>query len=83
MGLWKCVCGQEMSDDSYKEFGGVNDTYTLFYQCDNCKKTSTTVTKNVTNISGATVIEIYDHDVCDNLYISNSIEKLKKKMKLD
>ena len=64
MGFWKCnKCDKEFSDSSHKEFGGVNDSYILIYECMDCHTVGSTVTKNTTSISGAKVLKTLDLEI--------------------
>ena len=74
MESWNCSkCGSSLSTNSYKEVGGFNDSYVLIYSCDKCNEKGYTVTKNTTNISGATVIKELDKEVYSNEEIQKEI----------
>lgn len=77
MESWKCSkCGADLSTQSYKESGGVNDTYVLIYSCDSCGEKGYTVTKNTRDIKGATVIKTFDKEVHSTEEIQKAIDEL-------
>ncbi|GIT98798.1 hypothetical protein [Sulfurovum sp. TSL1] len=77
MESWKCnKCSADLSTQSYKEWGGVNDTYVLIYSCDTCDEKGYTVTKNTRDIKGATVIKTFDKEVHPEEEIQKTINEL-------
>lgn len=78
MDTWNCECGNSMSVDSYKEQGGVNDSYILIYECNNCKSRKYTTAKNTKDVNGAKVIKVMDRDVYSQKQINDEIAKLTK-----
>jgi len=79
MDSWKCSnCEQQMTVDSFREQGGVNDSYVLIYKCNNCKLQGYTATKNTKDINGAKVIQVMDKEVYTEKQINDVITKLNK-----
>ena len=77
MNIWECKqCGKKLSDDSRKEFGGVNDSYVLIYQCSGCNTLGYTVTKNTTFINGANVIKTLDLEIHSKEEVDKELKQL-------
>ena len=77
MDSWNCKCGNAMSVDSYREQGGVNDSYLLIYECNQCGCKGHISSKNTKDVTGAKVIKIMDKEVCSKKQINDEIDKLK------
>lgn len=60
MDISNCECGNEISADSYRESGTVNDKYLIIYACDQCDKKGFCVTTNTRTMKGAKVLRVMD-----------------------
>jgi len=79
MDSWKCSkCENPMQVDSFREQGGVNDSYVLIYECEVCKLQGYTASKNTKDISGATVVKVLDKGFYSAKHINNVIENLNQ-----
>jgi len=65
MDISKCECGNEISANSYRESGTVNDNYLIIYACDKCDKKGFDVTTNTRTMQGAQVLKVMDMELHD------------------
>jgi len=77
MDSWSCKCGNEMSLDSYREQGTVNDSYLLIYKCNECGCKGYTSSRNTKDIAGASVIKVMDKEVYTKKQLNDEVAKLE------
>ena len=79
MDSWKCSkCENPMQVDSFREQGGVNDSYVLIYECVVCKLQGYTASKNTKDISGAIVVKVLDKNIYSKEHINRVIKNLNQ-----